>query len=61
MNNQTTILYPGPSQVPLLLRDPHLEMRTLGAELLAVFTAAQTEADTQLGAIQEMTPLVSHS
>jgi len=44
--------------VPLLLRDPHIEIRTLGAELLAAFSAVQTEADTKLEAIQEMTPLV---
>jgi hypothetical protein len=33
-------------------------MRTLGAELLAAFAAVQSEADTKLEAIQEMTPLV---
>ncbi|KAI8464448.1 MAG: hypothetical protein J3K34DRAFT_526188 [Monoraphidium minutum] len=51
-------LLTGPDAVvPLLLRDAHLDMRTLGAELLAAFTAVQGEADAQLGAIQEMTPL----
>jgi hypothetical protein len=44
--------------VPLLLRDPHLEMRTLGAELLRAFTAVQSETDTKLDAIQALTPLV---
>ncbi len=46
------------AQVPVLLRDQHIEMRTLGAELLAAFAAVQSEADTKLEAIQEMTPLV---
>lgn len=45
-------------QVPLLLKDVHLEMRTLGAELLCAFTAVQTDSDTKLEAIQDMTPLV---
>jgi hypothetical protein len=47
-----------PPQIPLLLRDPHLDMRTLGAELLTAFTAVQSESDTNLAAIQAITPLV---
>jgi hypothetical protein len=45
-------------QIPLLLRDMHIEMRTLGAELLAVFTEVQTQADCKLDAIQAHTPQV---
>lgn len=39
-------------QVPLLLKDMHIEMRTLGAELLAVFTSVQSPEDSKLDAIQ---------
>jgi hypothetical protein len=45
-------------QIPLLLRDIHIEMRTLGAELLSVFTSVQSPADTKLDAIQAHTPQV---
>lgn len=45
-------------QIPLLLRDMHIEMRTLGAELLAVFTAVQSHADSRLEAIQAHMPQV---
>lgn len=47
-----------PCQVPLLLKDMHIEMRTLGAELLAVFTKVQSQVDNQLDAIQEHIPQV---
>ena len=44
--------------VPLLLRDSHIEMRALGAELLAAFAAVQTEADAgALEAAQALVPL----
>lgn len=46
-------------QVPLLLRDIHIEMRTLGAELLAVFTGVQSPVDSKLDAIQAHVPQVS--
>jgi hypothetical protein len=46
-------------QVPSLLHDIHIEMRTLGAELLAVFTKVQTPVDNKLEAIQSHIPLVS--
>jgi LmbE family N-acetylglucosaminyl deacetylase len=45
-------------QVPLLLRDMHIEMRTLGAELLAVFTRVQSPVDSKLDAIQAHVPQV---
>jgi len=45
-------------QVPLLLRDIHIEMRTLGAELLAVFTGVQSPVDSKLDAIQAHVPQV---
>lgn len=45
-------------QVPLLLRDIHIEMRTLGAELLAVFTRVQSPVDSKLEAIQAHVPQV---
>lgn len=45
-------------QVPLLLKDMHIEMRTLGAELLAVFTRVQSQVDCQLDAIQVHVPQV---
>jgi hypothetical protein len=45
-------------QVPLLLKDMHIEMRTLGAELLAVFTRVQSQVDCQLDAIQLHVPQV---
>jgi hypothetical protein len=44
--------------VPLLLRDIHIEMRTLGAELLAVFTRVQSQADSRPEAIQTHVSLV---
>uniref|UniRef100_A0A383VUE4 Uncharacterized protein n=1 Tax=Tetradesmus obliquus TaxID=3088 RepID=A0A383VUE4_TETOB len=44
--------------VPLLLKDMHIEMRTLGAELLAVFTRVQSQVDCQLDAIQVHVPQV---
>lgn len=47
-------------QVPLLLKDMHIEMRTLGAELLAVFTRVQSQVDCQLNAIQVHVPQVWH-
>jgi hypothetical protein len=47
-----------PLQVPLLLKDMHIEMRTLGAELLAVFTRVQSQVDCQLDAIQVHLPQV---
>lgn len=43
--------------VPVLLKDAHIEVRTLGAELLCAFTAVQGESDTKLADIQKMTPL----
>lgn len=46
------------AQVPLLLRDIHIEMRTLGAELLAVFTRVQSPVDSKLDAIQAHVPQV---
>jgi hypothetical protein len=46
------------TQVPLLLRDMHIEMRTLGAELLAVFTSVQSAVDNQLDPIQAHVPQV---
>eukprot|EP00775_Hariotina_reticulata_P007806 gene7806-8003_t len=46
------------SVVPSLLHDIHIEMRTLGAELLAVFTKVQTPVDSKLDAIQSHIPLV---
>lgn len=44
--------------MPLLLRDMHIEMRTLGAELLAVFTRVQSPVDSKLDAIQAHVPQV---
>lgn len=48
-------------QVPLLLKDMHLEMRTLGAELLAVFIRVQSQVDSKLDAIQAHVPQVGHA
>jgi hypothetical protein len=45
-------------QVPLLLKDIHIEMRTLGAELLAVFTQVQSPVDSKLDPIQAHVPQV---
>jgi hypothetical protein len=45
-------------QVPLLLKDIHIEMRTLGAELLAVFTRVQSPVDSKLDSIQAHVPQV---
>lgn len=45
-------------QVPLLLKDIHIEMRTLGAELLAVFTRVQSPVDSKLESIQAHVPQV---
>ncbi|GBF93271.1 hypothetical protein Rsub_06003 [Raphidocelis subcapitata] len=51
-------LVTGPDAVvPLLLRDPHIEVRTLGAELLSAFTRVQPEAESRLDAIQALVPL----
>jgi hypothetical protein len=49
------------TQVPLLLKDMHIEMRTLGAELLAVFTRVQSQVDCQLDAIQVHVPQVRYT
>lgn len=48
-------------QVPLLLKDLHIEMRTLGAELLAVFTKVQSQVDNKLDSIQSQVPQVCPS
>ena len=45
-------------QVPLLLKDIHIEMRTLGAKLLAVFTRVQSPVDSKLESIQAHVPQV---
>lgn len=41
-----------------MLKDLHIEMRSLGAELLAVFTKVQSQVDNKLDAIQSQVPQV---
>ena len=45
-------------QIPALLEDGRIEMRTMGAELLCTTTRVQGEGDNKLDALQDNTPLV---